>query len=132
MLKYLLDTNICIYAMTKRPEKIRRSFAENEGRMAISSVTIMELTYGAEKSQYVERNLAALEDFAARLKLLPFDAGAATQAGQIRAELERQGKPIGSYDLMIAGHARAEGLILISSNQREFKRVSGLRNENWM
>lgn len=132
MLKYLLDTNTCIYAMTKRSDKIRRGLTDHDGYMAISSVTLMELIYGAEKSQQVARNLAAIEDFAARLELLAFDAKAAAHSGQIRAELERLGKPIGSYDIMIAGHARAEGLVLVSNNLREFKRVSGLRSENWL
>ena len=131
MLNFLLDTNICIYAIKKRSDNIRRAFTENEDRMAISCVTLMELIYGAEKSQEPERNLADIESFASRLALLTFDSKAAMHAGQVRAELERKGMPIGGYDLMIGGHARAEGLILVTNNTRELKRVAGLRIENW-
>lgn len=131
MIKYLLDTDTCIYALRHQPGQVRGLLAANEGRMAISTVTLFELAYGAEKSRDVERNLSVLESFASRLELRSFDANAAFQAGQIRAELERKGTPIGAYDLMIAGQARAEGLILVTSNTREFKRVSGLRIENW-
>ena len=131
MIKFLLDTDTCIYALRHLPGPIREMLTANEGRMAISSVTLFELAYGAEKSRHVERNLGVLESFASRLDLKQFDAKAAYQAGQIRAELERKGTPIGAYDLMIAGQARAEGLILVTSNTREFKRVSGLRLENW-
>lgn len=131
MLKYLLDTDICIYAIKARPESVRAAFNANAGRMAISAVTLYELAFGAENSQNVERNLGVVEAFAARLEVLPFDAAAAVQAGQIRAELARAGTPIGAYDLMIAGHARAQGLILITNNGREFERVAGLRSENW-
>jgi tRNA(fMet)-specific endonuclease VapC len=131
VLKFLLDTDTCIYALRHRPGRVRDMLAANEGRMAISAVTLFELAYGAEKSRHVERNLGVLESFASRLELKPFDSKAAFQAGQIRAELERKGTPIGAYDLMIAGQARSEGLILVTSNTREFKRVSGLRLENW-
>lgn len=131
MLKYLLDTNIVIYTLKNRPERVRAAFNTNNGQMAISSVTLMELIYGCEKSVDPARNLGEVEGLAARLEVLPFDDAAALQTGQIRAELGKAGKPIGPYDVMIAGHARSLGLILVTNNQQEFKRVPGLRLENW-
>ena len=131
MLKYLLDTNIVIYTMKNRPQQIRRSFKAQQGRMGISSVTLGELVFGAEHSQQVERNLADIEALTARLEVLPFDEAAAYHFGQIRAELYRMGRPIGPYDMMIAGHARACGLKLVTNNTNEFKRVQGLIIENW-
>lgn len=132
MLKYLLDTNICIYVINRRPPALRSIFNEQIGHMAISSVTLSELVYGAEKSAKVNQNLAVVESFAARLEVLPYGKEAAWHFGQIRSELERGGKTIGAYDLMIAAHARAEGLMLVTNNLREFKRVQGLRLENWV
>ena len=132
MLKYLLDTNIVIYTIKNRPRKVRERFTRHQGQLAISSVTLMELVYGAEKSPQPERNLRDIDGLAARLDVLPYDAAAATHTGQIRAELARQGTPIGPYDQMIAGHARALGLILVSNDAAEFGRVPGLRLENWV
>ena len=132
MLKYLLDTNIVIYTMKNRPQQIRRSFKAQQGRMGISSVTLGELVFGAEHSQQVERNLADIEALTARLEVLPFDEAAAYHFGQIRAELYRMGRPIGPYDMMIAGHARACGLKLVTNNVKEFERVQGLIIENWL
>lgn len=131
MLKYMLDTDTCIYTINRKPAHLKRLFNAHIGQLCISSVTWGELICGAEKSQAVERNLAQLEGFGARLVILPFGAREAVQFGQVKAELERQGQPIGAYDMMIAGHARSEGLILITNNPREFTRVSGLRTENW-
>ena len=132
MLKYLLDTNIVIYTMKNRPQQVRRSFKAQQGRMGISSVTLGELVFGAEHSQQVERNLADIEALTARLEVLPFDEAAAYHFGQIRAELYRMGRPIGPYDMMIAGHARACGLKLVTKNVKEFERVQGLIIENWL
>lgn len=132
MLKYLLDTNIVIYTIKNRPRRVRERFTRHQGQLAISSVTLMELVYGAEKSPQPERNLRDIDGLAARLDVLPYDAAAATHTGQIRAELARQGAPIGPYDQMIAGHARALGLILVSNDAAEFGRVPGLRLENWV
>ena len=132
MLKYLLDTNIVIYTIKNRPRRVRERFTRHQGHLAISSVTLMELVYGAEKSSQPERNLRDIDGLAARLDVLPYDAAAATHTGQIRAELARQGTPIGPYDQMIAGHARALGLILVSNDAAEFGRVPGLRLENWV
>ena len=131
MLKYLLDTNIVIYTMKNRPQQVRRYFKAQQGRIGISSVTLGELVFGAEHSQQVERNLADIEALTARLEVLPFDEAAAYHFGQIRAELYRTGRPIGPYDMMIAGHARACGLKLVTNNVKEFKRVQGLIIENW-
>jgi tRNA(fMet)-specific endonuclease VapC len=131
VLKYLLDTNIAIYTIKNRPAAVRETFKRHAGQMAISTVTLGELIYGAERSSQPERNLADIEGFAARLTVLPFDEPAATHFGQVRAELYRTGKPIGPYDMMIAGHARALGLILVTNNVREFERVPGVRIENW-
>ena len=132
MLKYLLDTTIVIYTIKNRPRRVRERFTRHQGQLAISSVTLMELVYGAEKSPQPERNLRDIDGLAARLDVLPYDAAAATHTGQIRAELARQGTPIGPYDQMIAGHARALGLILVSNDAAEFGRVPGLRLENWV
>ena len=131
MLKYLLDTNICIYTIKHRPEQVRAAFNRNHGLMAISAITLMELIYGAEKSAAPERNLAVIDGFAARLEVLPYDRPAAIHSGQIRAELAQLGQPIGPYDQMIAGHARSQGLILVTNNSREFARVAGIRIEDW-
>lgn len=92
----------------------------------------MELIYGAEKSAAPEKNLSVVEGFVARLEVLAFDNDAAAQAGMIRSELARAGTPIGPYDQMIAGHARSQGLIVVTNNVREFERVSGLRIEDWV
>lgn len=131
MLRYMLDTNTCIYVINDRPEELRRTFNDNSGALSISSITLTELLYGAEKSARTEQNLSVVENFVARLTVLPFADKAAAHTAQIRADLERKGTPIGSYDLMIAGHARSEGLVLVSANRREFDRVAGLRVESW-
>jgi tRNA(fMet)-specific endonuclease VapC len=132
MLKYMLDTNIVIYTIKNRPQQVRETFTHHQGQMCVSSVTVGELIFGAERSALVEHNLADIEGFLARLQTIPFDDNAATQFGQLRAELYRVGKPIGPYDMMIAGHARTLGLILVTNNTREFERVSGLRIDNWV
>lgn len=130
-LKYLLDTNIVIYTMRNRPQQVKKRFQKHNGQMAISVVTLGELVFGAEHSQQIERNLADIESMAARLEVLPFNTKAAYQFGQIRAALYRMGQPIGPYDMMIAGHARSEGLILVTNNVKEFERVPGLLIEDW-
>jgi len=132
MLKYLLDTNIVIYTMKNRPPEVRAAFMQHNGQMAISSITYMELVYGAEKSSNPEANLVAIEGFVARLEVLDYDTNAAAHTGQLRAELAKQGTPIGPYDQMIAGHARSLGLVLVSNNEKEFARVPGIRLEDWV
>jgi tRNA(fMet)-specific endonuclease VapC len=131
MLKYLLDTNIVIYTMKNRPQQVKRRFEQHHGQMGISAVTIGELVFGAEHSQQVERNLADIEEMVARLEVLPFDTKAAYQFGRIRAALYRTGRPIGPYDMMIAGQAIASGLKLVTNNVKEFERVPGLLLEDW-
>ena len=131
MLKYLLDTNIVIYTMKNRPQQVKRRFQQHNGQMGISAVTLGELVFGAEHSQQVERNLADIETMAARLEVLPFENKAAYHFGQIRAALYRTGQPIGPYDMMIAGQARASGLKLVTNNVKEFKQVPGLLLEDW-
>lgn len=132
MLRYMLDTNICIYVIKNRPEEARAKFNANHSALSISSVTLAELLYGAEKSARPEHNLSVVESFAARLTVLEFDSKAAAHYGNIRATLERNGTPIGPYDQMIAGHARSQGLVLVTNNRKEFDRVEGLRVENWI
>ena len=127
----MLDTNIVIYTIKNRPVRVREVFKRHSGQMAISAVTFGELIYGAERSSQPERNLNDIEGMIARLEVLPFDELAAAHFGQLRAELARAGTPIGPYDQMIAGHARALGLVLVTNNVDEFKRVLGLRIENW-
>jgi len=132
VLKYMLDTNIVIFTMKNKPASVREMFKKHNGRMCISSITYMELVYGAERSSNPERNLTSLEGFVARMDVLPLDDSAAAHAGQIRAELARLGMPIGPYDQLIAGHARSQGLVLVTNNEKEFARVPGLRTENWV
>ncbi|MBL1278025.1 MAG: tRNA(fMet)-specific endonuclease VapC [Ectothiorhodospiraceae bacterium] len=132
MLKYMLDTNIVIYTIKNRPEHVRETFKQHENQMCISTITKGELVYGAEKSSQPERNLADIEGLIARLEIVPFGEHASEHFGQLRAELYRIGQPIGPYDMMIAGHARAMGLILVTNNTKEFTRVPGLRIENWV
>jgi tRNA(fMet)-specific endonuclease VapC len=128
----MLDTDMCIFTITRKPAHIKRMFNTHIGQLCISAVTWGELICGAEKSEQVEKNLATLDGFSARLEVLPFDKQASRQFGQVKAELELQGQKIGSYDTMIAGHARSQGLIVVTNNVLEFKRVEGLRVVNWL
>jgi tRNA(fMet)-specific endonuclease VapC len=132
MLKYLLDTNIVIYVIKRRPIEVMGFFNENAGRMAISTITLSELFHGAEKSAKVAQNLAVVEEFASLLEVLAYSAKASQHYGAIRAALERTGRPIGVNDLHIAAHARSEGLTLVTNNLAEFERVPGLLMENWV
>jgi tRNA(fMet)-specific endonuclease VapC len=132
MLTYMLDTNICIYVMTKRSFDLLEKFNSLAEQLCISSVTLGELHYGAEKSARRAANLTGLEHFAARLEVLAFDAKAAMHYGQLRAELQRTGTPCGPHDTQIGGHARSEGLIVVTNNTREFGRMPGVRTENWV
>lgn len=132
MLKYLLDTNIVIYVIKRRPLEVMGVFNQNAGRMAISAITLSELYHGADKSAKVAQNLAVVEEFASLLEVLPYGAKASQHYGAIRAELEKVGRPIGVNDLHIAAHARSEGLTLVTNNLSEFERVPGLLLENWV
>jgi tRNA(fMet)-specific endonuclease VapC len=131
MLKYMLDTNVCVRVLRDRPESLRGRFNSEAPSLSISSVVLYELLYGAAKSGRPVENRHGVEAFAERLKVLDFDSDAAAHAGEIRAELEQRGKVIGGYDLLIAGHARSRGLVVVTGNLREFQRVDGLRCENW-
>jgi tRNA(fMet)-specific endonuclease VapC len=132
MLRYLLDTNIVIYVLKRRPIEVLSIFNANASRMAISAITLAELMHGAEKSQRMDESLLAIEDFCSRIEVLPYGAKAAQHYGAIRAALEKIGQPIGVNDLHIAGHARSEGLILVTNNVSEFERVPALEIENWV
>jgi tRNA(fMet)-specific endonuclease VapC len=132
MIKYLLDTNIVIYVLKRRPIEALEAFNKNANRMAISSITLSELIYGAEKSANVDKNLEAVEDFVSHLDVFSYDAKASQQYGQIKAGLEKRGELIGENDIHIAAHAISQGLILVSNNLKEFKRVPNLALENWV
>jgi tRNA(fMet)-specific endonuclease VapC len=132
MLQYMLDTNICIYVIKNYPPKLRERFNRLAEQLCMSSITLAELVYGAEKSARRLENLQAVEQFSARLEVLPFAPKAAVHFGQIRAEVERLGKPVGPLDMLIGAHARAEGLIVVTNNVREFRRLPGVRVENWV
>jgi tRNA(fMet)-specific endonuclease VapC len=132
MLKYMLDTNIVIYVLKRRPIDVLDIFNRQAGNMCISTITLAELIHGAEKSVQPERNLRQVEDFISRIHVLAYDAKAANHYGNIRSTLELRGTPIGVNDLHIAGHARSEGLILVTNNLKEFERVEALRLENWV
>lgn len=131
MLRYLLDTNIVIYVIKRRPLSALALFNENASHMAISSITLAELMHGAEKSNAPTRSLAAVEDFCSRLEVLAYGPKAAMHYGNIRAQLESRGQTIGVNDLHIAAHARSEGLTLVSNSLREFERVEALQLANW-
>ena len=128
----MLDTNIVIYVLKRRPLEILSTFNANANRMAISSITLAELTHGAEKSDRVTENLEVIDNFCSRLEVLPYGEKAAQHYGAIRAGLEKLGQPIGVNDIHIAGHARSEGLALVTNNVSEFERVPGLELENWI
>ena len=132
MLRYLLDTNIVIYVLKRRPVEVLSTFNANASRMAISAMTLAELLHGAEKSSRVSENLAAIDDFCSRLQVLPYGPKAAQHYGVIRAALEKLGQPIGVNDMHIAAHARSEGLVLVTNNMGEFARVPALEAENWV
>ncbi|MFC4253409.1 type II toxin-antitoxin system tRNA(fMet)-specific endonuclease VapC [Sinimarinibacterium flocculans] len=132
MLRYMLDTNLCIGVVRDKPTAARAAFKRHHAQMCISSITVMELLYGVERSAQPERNLEEVEGFIARLEVLDYDTPAAAHTAQIRAELRKAGMQIGPYDQMIAGHARSRGLVVVTNNMREFQRVAGLRCEDWL
>lgn len=132
MLRYLLDTNICIHVLRDRPKAMRERFNLEADSLCISTIVLTELLHGAAKSDRPEHNRREVERFSARLEVLSFDLAAADHAAEIRATLERRGQPIGGYDLLIAGHARSRGLTVVTANLGEFGRVEGLRCEDWL
>jgi tRNA(fMet)-specific endonuclease VapC len=129
---YMLDTNICIYIMKKKPEKVIQKFWDelNNG-ICISSSTLAELEYGMKHSSDPMKNELALLGFLAPISVLPFGAAAASEYGEIRNYLRSKGIPIGPMDMLIAAHAKSEEMILVTNNVREFERVPGLEIENW-
>lgn len=132
-MRFMLDTNIIAYAKNNRPESVLRRFMQYRPEdMCISSITMAELEFGVCNSARPEQNRLALMTFLARIEVVPFDADAAREYGDIRAELTRKGQLIGANDLLIAAHARALGLTLVTNNGREFERVAGLKVENWV
>lgn len=132
MLHYMLDTNLCIRVLRDRPPSLRPRFNAEGDKLCLSTVALTELLYGAEKSARPVDNRHEVERFAARLTVLAFDDRAAAHAAEIRADLERCGQSIGAYDLLIAGHSRSQGLVVVTDNLREFARVDGLRCEDWL
>jgi len=130
--RFLLDTNICIYIRRKKPEVVLRRFRTlKAGEAALSVITFGELVYAAEKSAQRAAALELLRELARVLPVLGLPETAAEAYGTIRTELERKGQMIGNNDLWIAAHARAAGLTLVTNNEREFRRVRGLKVENW-
>jgi len=131
-MRHMLDTNICIYLIKKRPPRVlRRLQRVNATDVCISAITLSELEYGVSKSAHPDRNKMALAGFLAPLEVLPYDDMAAREYGRLRAHLERNGTPIGSLDALIAAHALSLGLTLVTNNEREFRRVPGLKLKNW-
>lgn len=130
---YMLDTNICIYAIKHKPEKVFQKLQEIDPEdVCVSSVTYAELVHGVEKSAAVEKNRLALSLLLANIEIMDFDVNAADCYGKIRADLEKKGKPIGPLDMMIAGHAQSLDLTIVTNNVKEFSRVENLKIENWV
>lgn len=132
MLRYMLDSAFCIDVMRDKHPHLRERFRQDRQHMAISSVVLYELRFGAENSEWPARSLVKLEDFTTRLQMFDFNDEAAHHAASIRADLSKRGCIIGAYDLLIAGHARSLNLTVITSNTGEFSRVDGLRYEDWL
>ncbi len=132
MIKYMLDTNICIYLIKKKPEKVLNRFKSLiPGQVCISLITLAEMEYGASKSIYRDRSRLAINQFLSGIEVLPLNIEVARTYGEIRAELEKKGTPIGANDTLIAAHAKTLGVVLVSNNTKEFERVDGLIIENW-
>ena len=132
-MNYLLDTNICIYIIKKKPSAVlKRLQSKQPGQIALSTITLAELEYGIARSRYPDRNRIALLEFLFPFVILDFDQRACLDYGRIRASLEAKGRPIGPMDLLLAAQAKSRNLILVTNNEREFKRIKGLRIENWV
>lgn len=130
-MKYMLDTNMCIYAQKNIPQVIEKIKNNFQYGVAISSITLAELEFGVQASANIEKNTIALYKFLSIVEILDFDSNAATEYGKIRADLKRKGTPIGNMDMLIAAHAKSEDLIVVTHNTREFERVEGLQFEDW-
>lgn len=130
---YMLDTNICIYAIKNKPEQVLEKLKQNlSNGICISAITLAELQHGVEKSMNPEKNSMALLQFLSILDILPFDDLAAVEYGKICAYLQKRGTPIGTMDMLIAAHAKTGNLIIVTNNVREFERVPDLKIENWL
>ncbi|MGW9419221.1 PIN domain-containing protein [Cellulosimicrobium funkei] len=129
---YLLDTNVLVALLRGHGAAARPRLREAEGRVAVSTVSEMELEYGVERSQDPARNRQAVDELLSLVDVLPFDSLAAMHAGRVRAVLAARGTPVGPYDALLAGHARSLGLVLVTDNVREFSRVPGLEVEDWL
>jgi tRNA(fMet)-specific endonuclease VapC len=133
MIKYMLDTNICIYIIKKKPTDVIERFRQTRiSQVGISSITLSELEYGIVKSSKPDQNQFALAQFLAPMEILPYGDEAAQQYGRLRAFLEKQGTPIVSLDMLIAAHALSLGCILVTNNEKEFNRVPNLNIDNWV
>lgn len=131
-MKYMLDTNICVFAIKNKPENVIKTLrSKDPDDICISAITYAELVHGVEKSQFVDRNRLALSLFLANITILDFEQNACEEYGKIRADLEQKGTPIGPMDMLIAGHARSKDLILVTNNTGEFSRVPDLTLEDW-
>jgi tRNA(fMet)-specific endonuclease VapC len=132
-MKYILDTNICIYIIKRKPEKVFNRFNELMlGEVGISTITLAELQFGVAKSENPVKNQSALNKFLVPFEIVDFDFAATLEYGKIRSQLEKQGQPIGSLDTLIAAHARSLNLVLVTNNVREFSRIENLKIENWL
>lgn len=132
-MKFLLDTNICIYLIKRKPPEVLQRFNTNQvGDLGISSITVAELEFGVQKNQFTQKNQQALEQFLIPLNIVNFDRAAAIIYGDLRATLAKQGTPIGSLDTLIAAHALSLNVTLITNNVKEFDRVPNLKLDNWV
>jgi tRNA(fMet)-specific endonuclease VapC len=128
----MLDTNICIYLIIRKPPKVLKHFKSHSiGDIGISSITLAELRYGVSKSRHIERNRQALDEFILPLEIEDFNEKAAAEYGTIRANLEKAGKPIGSMDMLIGAHALSHGATLVTNNTKEFKQITSLKVVDW-
>lgn len=130
-MKYMLDTNICIYAIKKQMPLLQKLLAKDPSELCISSITLSELLFGIEKSNMKESNRKKLMTFLTNIAIIDYDGDAALEYAKLRSALERTGQPIGAMDMLIAAHALSKDMILVTNNEKEFKRVDDLKLENW-
>jgi len=132
-MKWMLDTNICIAIIKRQPERaIRKLRGKSIGQVGVSTITVSELTFGAETSAHPDQNLSALHEFLLPLEIAPYDESCVFRYGQLRAQLKKMGRPLGALDVLIAAHALALDVVLVTHDTREFSPASGLRLEDWL
>jgi len=132
-MRYLLDTNICIYIAKQKPHGVLARLQQlKSGDVGMSIITHLELTYGGWKARHRESNLQRIQALERLIPVLPLDTTAGKHYGELLAALEKKGTPIGAYDLLIAAHALSLGLILVTNNLREFRHIRQLLMENWV